>query len=69
MNRIAGREFSISKNNLFSRTQHVAIYAQDIVHSGKQRVECWLDRVTAVNRYVAVKDLLENFDIGYQSQL
>ena len=51
----------------FARSTNFAIYRQNLINDGQQRIEGWLDRIPAIDRDVTVKYFLQHFHIRCQS--
>jgi len=67
MNRVARRQLPMPQHNLFRTLDHSPINRQHLIDDAKQRVECWLDGIAAVDRDVAVQNFLQHFGIGNQA--
>ncbi len=66
MYRVASRQASILKNDLFGALDDGAIYDQDPIYYAEKGVEGRLDCIPAIDRHIAMQDLLQNFGIGHK---
>lgn len=66
MDCIASRKLAIGKHDLLSSFYHGFIHGEYFIDYAEQCVKRRLDRVTAVNCRVTVKDFLENLDISHK---
>ncbi len=67
VNGVTGRDPPMAEDNFFRAFDDGPIDSQHLIDDAKERVKCGLDGVAAVDRNVAVQDLLKRFGIRNQA--
>jgi hypothetical protein len=64
VNGISRVQIRMADDDVPSPFDDLEVHRQHVIDNLEQHVEAWLDRIAAINRYVTVKDLLQNLGIG-----
>ncbi len=66
MHGIACGQLRVAQHNLFRTLYGTLIHGEDLIRDSKYRIESRLNKFPAIQRYIAVQNLLEHFRVGYQ---